>query len=54
MTDNTKAGLAVLAASVWGTLAYLGLTPVQDFIEFLKVALVSLGAYGMTVTDPKK
>jgi len=54
MTDNIKVGLAVLAATAWGGLAYSGLTPVQDFIEFLKVALVSLGAYGMTITDPKK
>lgn len=54
MTENTKVGLAVLAAAVWGGLAYIGLTPVQEFVEFIKVALVSLGAYGMTVTDPKK
>lgn len=54
MTDNIKVGLAVLAATAWGGLAYSGLTPVQDFIEFLKVALVSLGAYGMTISDPKK
>ena len=53
MNPKLKFLAAFFIIAGWYALVFLGKTPVVDFIETLKLILLSLGVYHATLTDPK-
>lgn len=49
-----KAVVAGLLFTAWGVLVFLGMAPVNDFVNALQMALVGLGVYHVTLTNPKE
>ena len=54
MTTTLKLACAVALIATWGGFALMGLTPVQDFINTIRDALIALGVFQATMTNPKE
>lgn len=54
MTDIQKAYAAIAILGIWGVLAGLSLTPMEQFVQVLRDALIGLGVFTATMSDPKK
>lgn len=54
MTDTQKAYAVIAILGIWGILASLALTPMEQFVQVLRDALIGLGVFTATMSDPKK
>ena len=54
MTDTQKAYAAIAIIGIWGVLAGLDLTPMEQFVQVLRAALIGLVVFTATMSDPKK
>ncbi len=54
MTVTQKLIAAGLLFAVWGGFALAGLTPVAGFINAVYAALVGLGVFHITMTNPSQ
>lgn len=53
MTDIQKAYAAIAILGIWGVLAGLNLTPMEQFIQVLRDALIGLGVFSAAMANPK-
>lgn len=53
MSNTVKTALIVLAFAIWGFFAYDGKTPVDQFIQALRDALIALGVFHASLTIPR-
>ncbi len=54
MSTTQKLIAAALLFATWGGFALAGLTPVAGFINAVYAALVGLGVFHITVTNPSQ
>lgn len=54
MNDIQKAYAAIAILGIWGVLAGLDLTPMEQFIQILRDALLGLGVFTAAMSGPKK
>ncbi|MBK8746130.1 hypothetical protein [Propionivibrio sp.] len=53
MSSNQKILVALLLFLAWGALVINGQTPVQQFVDALRDALIAIGVFQATLTNPK-
>lgn len=53
MSTNQKILVALLLFLAWGALVINGQTPVQQFVDALRDALIAIGVFQATLTNPK-
>ena len=53
MSSAQKILVALLLFLAWGALVINGQTPVQQFVDALRDALIAIGVFQATLTNPK-
>lgn len=53
MTTTQKIVCAGMLLAAWGLLVVFKMTPAADFVTTLRDALIALGVFQATITNPK-
>jgi len=53
MTTRQKIGLSLVLFTAWTAFVYLGRSPVEPLVAFLRDALLALGIFTAALVDPK-
>ena len=53
MSTNQKIGLSLVLFMAWAAFVYLGRSPVEPLVAFLRDALLALGIFTAALVDPK-
>ena len=53
MTPREKAFAAAAIIAAWGGLVAIGLSPVDQFVQVLRDALIGLGVFSAAMANPK-
>lgn len=52
MSTNQKILVAALLFTAWGAMVAIDLAPAKDFVTALRDALIAIGVFHATVTNP--